>query len=356
MFNNIVSFPIWENDGISAIELNALQKKQINNFLYKISSGKYGLVANPCLCGNEDETLDVVVAKKDRYGIPCENILCKKCGLIRLKERLDEASTAEFYRNEYRDIYVGKELATNDFFLEQSKRGNFFLNLLKAHIDFNEINTVFEIGCGAGGVLYPFYKANKKTSGCDYDSKYLQYGLNQGLDLYQGEMNPKKTPIKSQDLIILSHVVEHFNEPIKTINGIIELISDNKYLLVEVPGIFDIRRTYFNPILYFQNAHVHNYYYYYLKVFFAALGLKVIYGNERCTFILQKPATWMRQEHILIYDESMNLWAEKIENELKKQYLVHFLRLNPHYWRKYIIKLLETIGLRQFVKRLLAGR
>ena len=353
MLADLIKFPIWKNDGKAVVDLNDLQKNQISNFLKKVTSGEYKFVTNPCLCGNTDKSLDILVAEKDRFGIPCDNVLCRKCGVIRLKERLDDYSTAEFYKNEYRDIYVGKEQASDNFFNSQAERGQTFYELVKKYVDISEIKTVFEIGCGAGGILYPFHKDDKKVSGCDFGEKYLKFGQSKGLDLYQGEIDIDKTPKKSQDLVILSHVMEHFNKPIKTMNEIIELIANEKYLLVEVPGIFDIKKTYFNPILYFQNAHVHNYYYYYLKVFFESLGLKVVYGNERCTFILQKPTNWIIQNDIFIYDKNMSSWAEKIEKELKKNYLLHVLKLNPFYLKVGFVKTLDKLGLKKIVKKLL---
>jgi len=104
MINKLVDFPIWKNDGRSIVELNDLQKKQIDNFLSKVNVGEYKFVDNLCLCGNKDKTKDILISEKDRFGIPCEIVLCRKCGLIRLKNRLDDESTANFYMNEYRDI------------------------------------------------------------------------------------------------------------------------------------------------------------------------------------------------------------------------------------------------------------
>lgn len=353
MISNLIHFPIWKNDGKEVVELNGLQKEQIKSFIKKVESKEYNLVDNPCLCGNKDKSLDILVAQKDRYGIACDNVLCKKCGMIRLKERLDDYSTAEFYKNEYRDIYVGKEQASDDFFNSQAQRGQVFYDLIKKHVNIGKIKTVFEIGCGAGGILYSFHKEDKKVSGCDFGEKYLKFGQDRGLDLYQGEIDTTKTPKQSQDLVILSHVMEHFNKPIKTMNDIIELIADEKYLLVEVPGIFDIKKTYFNPILYFQNAHVHNYYYYYLKVFFETLGLEVIYGNERCTFLLKKPINWIAKSDALIYDNSMSAWANIVGEELKKYHLLHILKLNPYYLKTALIKTLDMLGLKNIIKKLI---
>ncbi len=123
-------------------------------------------------------------------------------------------------------------------------------------------------------------KKDTRVSGCDFGEKYLKFGQEKGLDLYDGEIDPQKTPKNSQDLIILSHVLEHITNPINFINEILEYLRDEKYLLVEVPGIFDIKRTYYhNPSVYFQNAHIFNFYKHYLNQFFETLGLKIIYGR-----------------------------------------------------------------------------
>jgi len=353
VIDSLIKFPLWKNDGMSSIILSEIQKKYISIFLDKIKKHEYRFVENPCLCGNMDRSFDLLISEKDRYGIPCKIVLCKKCGLIRLKERLDDYSTTEFYRNEYRGIYVGEELASNKFFKDQYIRGQTFLNLIKSYINLNEVNTVFEVGCGAGGVIYPFYEINKQVSGCDFGEKYLKFGQNKGLFLYEGEINPNKTPMNSQDLIILSHVMEHFNHPIERINQIIEYVKTGKYLIIEVPGIFAILNIYFNPILYFQNAHVYNYYYYYLKVFFETLGLEVIYGNERCTLLLRKPKNWTKKEIVSIENIEFTNYAKKVEYTLKKYKLIHLLKLNPYYYNRCLIRILDMFGLKNVIKKLL---
>lgn len=353
MIDKMVNFPIWKNDGKALVTLNELQIKTLQDFINKIKNGEIKFVPNHCLCGNTDPKLDLLISEKDRYGIPCNIVLCKKCGLIRLKERFDEDSTIRFYKDFYRDIYSGREIATEDFFKEQIARGEGFFTLINNFIDMNKIKNVFEVGCGAGGILYPFFKAGKNVAGCDFGEKYLSYGQSKGLNLYLGEITDTHIEKESQDLIILSHVMEHFNNPIKSVNDILEYISPEKYLLVEVPGFFWIPKIYFNPILYFQNAHVFNYYYYYLKVYFEKLGLKVIYGDERCTFILQKPKNWKRNDNVIIYDDNLSFWAKKVEVKLKHYYIEYLLKLNPYFWRQGLIKLLEMLGIKEIIKKYL---
>jgi len=353
MLNTLIKFPICINDRIPILNLNDFQKEQVNKFLEKVDQGEYNYIENQCLCGNKEQILDTVITEKDRYGIPCIILLCKKCGLIRVKERLDDKSTEKFYNNEYRGIYVGKELASKDFFKDQKIRGDKFRKLIEENVGLQSVKDVFEIGCGSGGILSSFAKEGTRVSGCDFGEKYLKFGQNKGLDLYDGEIDPQKTPKNSQDLIIISHVLEHITNPINFINEILEYLKDEKYLLVEVPGIFDIKKTYYNPSLYFQNAHIFNFYKYYLNQFFKILGLKIIYSDERCTLILQKPKNWKISDISNIYDQNMPYWATKIEVELKKQQLLYLLKLNPYYLRASIVSILEKLGLKQTLKKLI---
>ena len=349
---NLINFPLWKNDGkpftrFSKTQINALQ--EFNN---KLKNNEYRHIKNDCLCGTDSE--NTVISEKDRYGLPVSHVLCSSCGLIRTDVKLDHKSLAGFYANEYRSLYGGSKYSSDKFFTEQYERGNRFIGLLQAHVELDDIKNVFEIGCGAGGVLYAFSEMGKTSAGCDYGESYLKYGKEKGLSLYSGSVDLDKTPECSQDLLILSHVLEHFEEPISELNKIIPIIKSGGYLLVEVPGIFNIYKVYPSALMYFQNAHLYNYYYNYLVVFFEELGLDVVYGNETCTFILKKPDNWLATANdIKINDPVLKTNVDKIKKEFKKIYLTNLLKINPYVYRSAIIRLLDKLNLLSFVKSLL---
>lgn len=353
MINKLVKFPLFESDSTSFIKLNELQKKSIIIFKSKIEKGEYRYILNNCLCGNLDEYLDTVLSEKDRYGIENDIVLCGKCGLVRSNKILDEKSTAEFYKNEYRDIYVGEKVASHDFFYSQIRRGDILCKFVSKHIDINKINSVFEVGCGAGGILFPFFKLKKTVSGCDFGEEYLKFGTGKGLDLYQGELNYNKTPKGSVDLVILSHVLEHFNNPVQTLLDIVEIVKPCGYILVEVPGIYNINKTYFNPLLYFQNAHVYYFCHYYLKFIFEYIGLEVVYGDEKCVFVLKKTSNWVRSSGLAMFDDKINsVLPSEIEIFFKRCYLADKLKINIYYYRYLFVKLLGLFGVKWFVKKI----
>ena len=282
-------FPLYKNDGVSLIKLTKNQEEYRKILLEKITSKELKLVKNNCICGNNHEDSDVVIAEKDRYGIPIKMICCSKCGLIRSDEVFDEKSNELFYAHYYRPIYSSL-CVTDDFFNDQYKRGRQFLKLVQKYVNLSEIEHVAEIGCGAGGILLPFKEAGKETTGVDFGEDYIIFGQKKGLNLQKGSDDLLED--ESVDLLILSHVMEHYLSPLSELQNNIRKIKKGKYLLLEVPGIFSISMYYFNPISYFQSAHVYNYYYNYLVIMLQQLGLEVIYGDERCTFICKKKEKW----------------------------------------------------------------
>ena len=344
-------FPLYKDDGKAIIKLTETQKKTIQIVKDKIISGEYILVKNSCLCKNKRSNEDIIIAEKDRFGMSVSNILCGKCGLIRSAEVFDQTSTIEFYKNDYRSMYIGSKRAPESFFNDQIIRGNSFLNLFKDHVSYNNRSLKFlEIGCGAGGILYPFSKFGHSCSGVDYDENYLEFGISKGLNLLYGDYN-HIIEDDSVDVLILSHVLEHFLEPIVEMQSIIKKVKLGGYFIIEVPGVFYINKTYINPLLYLQNIHVFNYYYYYLKVFFEQLGLQVIYGDERCTFILQKPKEWRDRTIELIYDPSLAEYPKKIRKYLVKVHLKYIFYMNRKQWQNTAVKFLDVIGLKEIVKR-----
>ena len=73
------------------------------------------------------------------------------------------------YKSFYRDLYSSDNKSNNKFFKNQVERGRNFLSLVKQNNILDYINNVVEIGCGAGGILYPFYKNGKECKGFDYN-------------------------------------------------------------------------------------------------------------------------------------------------------------------------------------------
>jgi SAM-dependent methyltransferase len=344
--------PLYKNDLKPMVSLSSFQNQSITKLLEDIDSNKLSLVENECLCCNPNPENDVIISEKDRYGIPVKNVICSRCGLIRSKVIFTEESNIIFYKYYYRDIYVGLSKPNENFFNDQKERGKIFFSLVKKHIKLTEVQHLLEIGCGSGGIMFPFFEAGISCKGIDFNEDYLKYGRNKGLTLLYGDYKDK-IDNNSIDLLILSHVMEHFTNPIEEMIEVIKKVKINKYLLIEVPGIFYMDKVYLNPILYLQNAHVFNYYYYYLKVFYEKLGLEIIYGDERCTFLLKKKENWIEPKLDCIYENALKIYPEKIRKFILKTHFQYKYSLSFYVWKIRIIKLLDFLGIKETIKTLL---
>jgi len=341
---------LYQNDFVPMVSLSNFQKESISKLLKDIKDDKLVLVENDCLCCNRNHENDVIISEKDRYGIPVKNVICSKCGLIRSQTIFSEESNISFYKNYYRDIYVGLSKPDEQFFDDQKSRGKNFLSLVKTHIDLNEIRQILEIGCGSGGIMFPFHNMGISCKGIDFNKEYLKFGRSKGLLLLYGDYK-NQIEDESIDLLILSHVMEHFTNPIEEMIEVIKKVTINKYLLIEVPGIFYMDKVYLYPILYLQNAHVFNYYYYYLRVFYEKLGLEVIYGDERCTFLLKKNQNWKEPKINCIYEDSLKVYPEKIKRFILKTHFQYKYSLSLYVWKRRIIKILNFLGIKEIIKK-----
>ncbi|VAX35719.1 hypothetical protein MNBD_UNCLBAC01-519 [hydrothermal vent metagenome] len=309
------SFPLQEACSKANISLDAHQLKALKRIREKITNKTYKMVPNFCLCGHKGN--EIIITEKDRFNLSFDFKLCKKCSLIRTDPVFDHRSLLDFYRDDFSLLHRGKVDAIDKHFLKMLPRGESFICLLKELSIIDNIENVLEVGCSAGGNLYPFSEIGKKVEGYDYDLYYLQYGRSLGMNLNEGDFY-ENIKLESQDLVILSHVLEHFIDPVKEVNKILEKVKEHGYFLVEVPGVLDIHRSVIYPEQYFQNDHIYSFNEEYLKVFFARLGLKILYSDEVCRFILEKPRGWKSVQIKNIYSDSLFKKYEVVEQYIKK--------------------------------------
>ena len=260
----------------SILKLNDLQVHAKDSIEGKLLSGIYALEDVACFCGSNS---DVLLAERDRYGLRVSTVICTQCGLIRANPRMTQRAYKSFYDCEYRSLYTGIPKPSESFFREQYIRGARIYSLVKHYIDGG---TVFDIGCGAGGVLSAFQQANWQVAGVDFGEEYLEYGLRQGVEnLFKGTSEELFRFGKKANLIILSHVFEHFLDIRSEIGTINQLIDPEGLIYIEIPGIKSLYRTYEGDFLrLLQNAHTYYFNLSTLEYVLNSCGYELIQGNE----------------------------------------------------------------------------
>ncbi len=313
-------FPLYKADVLPSVKMLQKQKDALNEFENKVNTGVYNFIENPCVCRHKKQD-DIVITEKDRYGITINNLLCKHCGVIRTEKILDNKSTTLFYNELYRPLYLGEELASANFFKNQEIRGQLlYLTLNKLDI-LKTVKAALEIGCGAGGIMYPFAKNGINIIGCDYGTAYLDYGKKKGLKLFEGNIVDKQKD-ESVDMILLIHVFEHFTNPVDDIIKIINKISIGGYLVIEVPSILNIHKIYMRPILFFQNVHTFNFHQMFLNNLFLKLGLEIVYSDEISLIVLKKAEKKIiNPEKIVFYTQQLAQQSIKIKKYILTCYV-----------------------------------
>ena len=214
-----------------------------------------------CPCGAVGA--DILLAEIERHGLPCRNVLCSRCGLVRVSPRWSDGRYQRFYEAEYRDLYDTRSSVPKAEFARAAARAvkardvgawcrRTFARLGRQGGD---RVTSLEIGAGAG-----WNSANLPTSwrriGFDVDRVYLDIGKNLfGVEMEFGLLDEAMERVPDADLVLLSHVVEHFLDPRAVLRRIAGAMKPGALMLIEVPGLLNIHRKHLHLMTYLQNAH-----------------------------------------------------------------------------------------------------
>lgn len=263
--------------------LNAIKNKTI--LLETISS---------CACGSNDLEL---IETKDRFGLAFNSLICNRCGLINTSPRIKEESLEYYYKNIYHYLTIGTESLENKKSIFANKQGNKIFNLVKDYLEDKEELQVLEIGCGTGSVLVEFQneadKHNIKTSifGTEYNDECIEICTKNNINIISNNLENTLYSELKYDLIILSHVFEHFIDLGKNLKFISELLKENGILYIEVPGVQALHKNNYyksNFIKYLTHAHIYNFSLDSLKTILNQNRFICLYGNENVESIFKK--------------------------------------------------------------------
>jgi SAM-dependent methyltransferase len=124
----------------------------------------------------------------------------------------------------------------------------------------DEISSVLDLGCNVGDISFIIAEKAKKVVGIDYNEKAIELAKRRyqrhNLEFHHGEaLEFLKNSSEHFDILILSHILEHLDNPQEFLNN---FKNDFKSIYIELP---DFERNYLN---------------YYRK----DLGLKLIYSDD----------------------------------------------------------------------------
>ena len=183
----------------------------------------------------------IIVAEKDRHGLPLRTQVCKNCGFVYSGNFISGSFATEYYATTSNAFKFDGRTKEETFALRTRPQAYAWgrQNWIKETLgeSYAQIKTVIEAGCADGSNLLPYHAEGKKVFGADYDMDRLSSGRNAGMDLDAGDLESLASDGKMADLLILSHCVEHMSDVDLAFRQAAEIIGEQGYLYVEVPGI-----------------------------------------------------------------------------------------------------------------------
>lgn len=158
------------------------------------------------------------------YGI------CKKCSYVYQYEK--------YMRTHYEDLPCQGQ---SDYADHTKRRANYIVNFVDEHLSKYSDLKILDIGCGEGGVMKNLKDLISHSSifgyTLDTGKPSIDPTLNiiyQNVETGKGERDPNR-----YDLIVMSHVVEHFYNPVKTLTTIKDSLKDDGIVYIEVPSFIN---------------------------------------------------------------------------------------------------------------------
>jgi len=275
---------------ITSKKLNEASKKYKNMFLEDLKNKVIQTrTVQTCQCGsNKLEKL----TKIDRFALPFGSLICKECGLILTSPRITQKSLPYYYDKYYHPLHI--ENFENQTALFKDGQGEKIFGILKDFLPKKDKIEVCEIGAGTGSVLYEFKKEAKNNNilveelGCEYNKDCIEKSKAKGINTIFGDTKTIVSLNKKFDVIILSHVFEHFINLKQELNNLQKLMTDETLLYIEVPGVMvNHKKACYNFSLlgYLTHAHMYNFTASNLKYLLETNNLKVIFANEEIELI-----------------------------------------------------------------------
>jgi SAM-dependent methyltransferase len=238
--------PVSAAIGRPAFRLSPVQEVHRAAVLAKLATGEFTFeeVAT-CVCGASEA---VSVAREDRFGIPVGVVACAACGLLRTSPRLAEAHLSAFYEIDYHGLHFGVERPDVRTVLVRRGQGAAIYAYCRSDLPRRAGRPirVVEIGAGSGAVLRELQAAaaadgvQVEATGCEYSAVYAEAARGMGTDVRAGGIEALLDIGLQPDLLVMSHVLEHFADPTRDLELVHRLVGPETVVYVEVPGLLTI--------------------------------------------------------------------------------------------------------------------
>ena len=315
-------------------KLNNVSEKYKTLFMTDINNNKILLEdINTCICCS-GQTFEKLL-EVDRFDLPFGSYICQDCGLITTSPRIKQESLPYYYEKYYHQLNYGKEDLGEQVALFAEGQGRKIYKKLEKYFSDKSKLDILEIGVGVGSVLDEFRTEAKTNNievnllGTEYSSECINQCNNRNIATIQGNAQSVLAENRKFDVIILSHVFEHFIDLGNELNILKKLLKPDGLLYIEVPGILkNHNKPYydFSFLGYSVHAHMYNFTLVTLKNIVQKYGFLLTEGNEEVEAVFQIKENlenkiendYLRTKYYLDFLEDNQLFAIKQQKEVLK--------------------------------------
>jgi SAM-dependent methyltransferase len=105
-----------------------------------------------------------------------------------------------------------------------------------------------EVGCATGGRLCLLQSLGWEVRGVEINERACQVARTRyGLDVFCGELWEAGLPDASVDAVVMSHVIEHLPDPVRTLREVRRILRPRGVLIMETPNAGGLERRLFGP-------------------------------------------------------------------------------------------------------------
>ncbi len=181
-------------------------------------------------CGVDDAT----VVFRAGVAQPSQIVRCNRCGLMYANPRAKEPDYFEIIRYDptFNPLTKGntrvlkERLQVKDYTKTKDR-----LNRL-----YPKRGKLLEIGCGLGYHLDMFRRDGWEVLGVEPYFQACRYAREElGLQVKNASLETAEIPDDSQDVVLLNHVIEHLDNPMRTLHAVNRVLKPNGHLIIETP-------------------------------------------------------------------------------------------------------------------------
>jgi 2-polyprenyl-3-methyl-5-hydroxy-6-metoxy-1,4-benzoquinol methylase len=229
----------------------------------------------PCgLCDGLD--FKFAFKQRDHFEQAIRLVVCRGCGLSQLNPRRDEEEEAVFYASDYYRLeHLRSRYDRPDWSERKAQIASGILDAAEAQRPLSGA-TLLDVGAGRGFLLRDARARGAKVSGVEPSEETAETLRGEGFDIFTGNLQRFVTEAPgSFDVITMSHVVEHMNEPILSLQAAASMLKPEGLLVAEVPNVTRQLAKGRHP----RSAHTAHLYYHTersLTALFEVSGLRVL--------------------------------------------------------------------------------